>query len=362
MNCSRKLGAFEEPRLSINTDSLGISFTKQAKHPFPSPPSTSPYWRSQCQLTRSSNSSPTKVTSKSWESMRSPAASFLAGFAMPTVDTLEQEQEGDEIDDYVLDKVIGYGGFSVVRKGFRISDGKKVAIKIIRKHGGDDDSRLDRELNIWRSLSHDHLVALEKVLETDHAVFVICEYCDNGNLIDLLKKPIAESEARRIFLQLADALRYLHQDARICHKDIKLENVLLDEKNNVKLCDFGLAVCQQPLVQLPMSPPLEHSSDIIAGGSLPYAAPEQVNSPLAIGCPSTDVWSLGVVLYALVVGKLPFADDYEPRLHQKILTGEYYMPPSLPLDLQQLISHCLCLDPHQRHDISQLLLSPWLNG
>ncbi|CAO3659926.1 unnamed protein product [Rhizopus stolonifer] len=355
MNHSRRLN---EQSLSINTDYLGISFTKQLKNPFPSP-STSPNWRNQCQLTRSSNASPTKVTSKSWESMRSPAASFLAGFALPTTNELEEEQEGDEIDDYVLDKVIGYGGFSVVRKGFRISDGKKVAVKVIKKDG--DDSRLDRELNIWRSLHHDHIVALEKVLETDHAVFVVCEYCDNGSLLDLLKKPMSDSEARRIFTQLCDALRYLHQDARICHKDIKLENVLLDEKNNVKLCDFGLAVCQQPLVQLPMSPPLEHSPDIIAGGSLPYAAPEQVKSPKAIGCPSTDIWSLGVLLYAMVTGRLPFSDDYEPRLQQKILTGEYDLPDSVSVELQDLIKHCLCLDSHERYDIRQVMVSPWLN-
>ncbi|EIE88800.1 hypothetical protein RO3G_13511 [Rhizopus delemar RA 99-880] len=332
----RKLN--KDSSLVIDTDPF-----HNKSNPFPSP-STSPVWRSKCQLTKS------PTTQSTWDySIQSPAASFLTSFGSSLVDG-EEEEEGDEIDDYVLDKVIGYGGFSVIRKGFRISDGKKVAIKVIKRQ--EDEVRLEREIKLWKSLNHPNIVCLEKVLETDHATFIVCDYCENGNLLDYVKqKKRTEDEIRKVFGELCDALGYLHQEARLVHKDLKLENVLLDENNKVKLCDFGLAICQQPIT----------SCSDIAGGSLAYAAPEQIKSTRAISCPLTDIWSLGVILYALVSRKLPFQDDYDLRLQQKILLGDYDMPSDISLELQDLIQHCLMPDPHQRFNIQQVLQSSWLN-
>ncbi|KAI8371125.1 kinase-like domain-containing protein [Blakeslea trispora] len=361
--------------LHINTDSLGIGFYDLKMSPLPSPSTSTsstesqrqPISRNKCQLTRPQQpQSPTKVTPKSWETMRSPAASFLAGFAFSPVQSksIEQEQEGDEIDDYVIDKIIGYGGFSTVRKGFRISDGNKVAIKIVKKQDN-NDIQLESELSIWKQLAHDHIVQLEKVLETDNATFLICDYCPGGSLLKLLEKKhvLSESEARHLFVQLADALHYLHDDMKICHKDLKLENVLLGDNDLVKLCDFGLAICQQPLkinpvTQLPLSPDPNEEEES-AGGSLAYAAPEQIKSRKAIGCPSTDIWSLGIILYALVTGRLPFSDDYDLRLQQKILAGQYDMPHHLSPELQLLLQNCLHPDPQARFTIQQVLESSW---
>ncbi|CAO3699814.1 unnamed protein product [Rhizopus stolonifer] len=338
MNFPRKSNS----SLHINTDPTEI-YTYHAENPFPSPSSPKPVWRNQCQLTKPVGN---KITPKSWESIKSPAAAFLSGFASsPLEDT---EEEGDEIDNYVLDKVIGYGGFSVVRKGFRISDGQKVAVKVVQKT---EDSSLERELDIWRSLDHKHIVNLEKVLETDSAFYIVCDFCENGSLLDRLQRPISAEEASVFFGQLCDALQYLHQEMRICHKDLKLENVLLDENNSIKLCDFGLAMHEQPIIQ---------ANPMLAGGSLPYVAPEQIKSSTAIGCPSTDIWSLGVILYALTVGKLPFSDDYDLRLQQKIISGVYDMPESLSSSLQGLLRACLQLDPQQRLTIQQIRDSSWL--
>ncbi|RCH78034.1 hypothetical protein CU098_005254, partial [Rhizopus stolonifer] len=260
MNFSKK----SDSSLHINTDPTE-TYTYHAENPFPSPSSPKPVWRNhQCQLTKPPSN---KITPKSWETIKN--------------------------------KVIGYGGSSVVRKGFRISDGQKVAVKVVQKT---EDSRLERELDIWRSLDHKHIVNLEKVLETDSAFYIVCDFCENGSLLDRLQRPISSEEVGVFFGQLCDALQYLHQEMRICHKDLKLENVLLDENNNIKLCDFGLAMHEQPITQ---------SNGMLAGGSLPYVAPEQIKSSTAIGCPSTDIWSLGVILYALAVGKLPFSDDYD---------------------------------------------------
>ncbi|KAI8641080.1 kinase-like domain-containing protein [Parasitella parasitica] len=414
--------------LHIDTDSLGISFyendlkkgsahaivspvlthsnkqlqqqqqQQQTLSPFPSPSSSSSSFnttnatspthhesksfprraevsRSKCQLNRPTQSlqSPSKISAKSWESIKSPAASFLAGFALSPLPSqekqqLDDEQEGDEIDDYVLDKIIGYGGFATVRKGFRVSDGQKVAIKIIRKNVtpqdlNDVDLRLERELSIWKTLDHPNVVCLEKVLETEYATFLICDYCANGSLLNKLKTPMSEDEARAIFLQLCSGLRYLHEEAKVCHKDLKLENILIDQENNVKICDFGLAICQQPVkvnpaTNLPLSPDIVSDLDC-AAGSLAYAAPEQIKSAKAISCPSTDLWSLGIILYALVTARLPFQDDYDLRLQQKVLDGRYEMPSNLSTSLQDLIKGCLDPNPKTRFTIHQVLQSTW---
>jgi len=373
--------------LHIDTDPLGISFYPKDQcqltsslSPFPSPSSSSSsspvesksfprnVCRNKCQINRPNTQSPTKISAKSWENIKSPAASFLAGFAFSpmsnkTEEDIEQEQEGDEIDDYVLDKIIGYGGFATVRKGFRVSDGQKVAIKIIRKsqQQQDMDFRLERELSIWRTLDHPNIVCLQKVLETDTATFLICDYCAGGNLLDRLKQPMSESEARIIFVQLCRAVEYLHCEAKICHKDLKLENILFDQDNRVKLCDFGLAICQQPMkmsTQLPLSPEIANELEC-AAGSLAYAAPEQIKSKKAISCPSTDIWSLGVILYALVTAKLPFSDDFDLRLQQKIMEGQYEMPAHISTSLQDLIRNCLSLNPETRFNIKQILQSSW---
>lgn len=399
--------------LHIDTDPLGISFYEkgsthavvppvglkgqpqqqppQLSPPFPSPSSSTSsinnvneskscpsradsISRSKCQLKRTQSlQSPTRVSAKSWEGIKSPAASFLAGFAFSPVvpsqpsqqSPVEDEQEGDEIDDYVLDKIIGYGGFSTVRKGFRVSDGRKVAIKIIKKQSdGGDDYHLERELSIWRTLDHANIVCLQKVLETDNATFLICDYCANGNLLDKLKKPMTEEEARPIFKQLCTAVSYLHEEAKICHKDLKLENILFDQDNKVKVCDFGLALYQQPKkvinTNLPLSPEIIQDLEC-AAGSLAYAAPEQIKSAKAMTCPSTDIWSLGIILYALVTGKLPFNDDYDLRLQQKILDGQYEMPEHLSSPLKDLIRACLNKEPAERFTISQVLQSTWCN-
>ncbi|KAI7862059.1 kinase-like domain-containing protein, partial [Spinellus fusiger] len=281
---------------------------------------------------------------------RSPAASFLSTFSAPA--QIVQEEKGDEIDDYVLDNVIGFGGFSTVRKGYRISDGQKVAIKIIKKSVPEDEEDqilLEREIAIWKSLDHPHIVNVHSVLETDRATYIVADYCAKGHLLDLVAhQGLSEAKAKALFVPLAQAIHYLHSQARVCHKDIKLENVLVDENNIVKLCDFGLAIpCQPTKTTQP------------AGGSLAYVAPEQILSSTAMGCPKTDVWSLGIVLYTLVTGKLPFAESQTARLQHIILSGQWDMPASLSQELQSLLRSCICIDPEQRFDTQQILASPW---
>ncbi|KAI8339087.1 kinase-like domain-containing protein [Chlamydoabsidia padenii] len=335
-------------------------------------------------ITRKSSTLSPQVTCQSWEHLKSPAASFLASFASPSssssassssnnpaihrpfLSTYFEEQAGDEIDDYVMNQIIGYGGFSTVRKGYCISNGQTVAIKIIKKNK--EESSLKQELDIWQTLDHDHLVRIQKVLETDYATYVVCDYCSNGTLLQhLLTQPsLAEQEKKRLFLQLCHVVDYLHRKCNVIHKDIKLDNILLDDDMNIKLCDFGLAVYQQHSVApihlaeiarpgSPLSPPSTGTTATgVVGGSLAYCAPEQIKSTRVLTCPKTDVWSLGVVLFAMFAGRLPFDDDYDVRLRSTILQGHYEMPDDFSPLLADLISHCLQSDPCHRFSLDQV--------
>ncbi|ORY97747.1 kinase-like domain-containing protein [Syncephalastrum racemosum] len=313
-------------------------------------------------LTRRARSLATSplVNANSWDHIKSPAASFLAGFAMSNTSDpdAQEEQEGDEMDDYVMEKVIGYGGFGTVRRGYCISNGQKVAIKVFRRAGATEDelNRMDREITLWKMLDHPRVVRVHKVLETDAASYVVSDYCGRGNLLELMEDHadgLYEDEVRRLFLPLCEGVAYLHDKARICHKDLKLENILIDEEGHLKICDFGLAMHMMPMQY-------QEKCEAVAGGSLPYAAPEQIKTTAPIVSSQVDMWALGVILYALRTGHLPFEDSYEPRLQQKIVRGEYEMPSNTSDAFQQVISHLLQVEPEDRWSIQQVLQCPWI--
>ncbi|SAL96707.1 hypothetical protein [Absidia glauca] len=352
-------------------------------------PHTQPRVRRNKSIITRKTSAPSQVTSQSYDHIKSPAASFLASFASPpsstsppshnshrpSLTTFFEEQSGDEIDDYVMNQMIGSGGFSTVRKGYCISNGQTVAIKIIKKKPLDPlsaDEALERELEIWQTLDHANVVRIQKVLETDHATFVVCDYCANGTLLDRLlaqpTNPLSDSEKKHLFSQLCSAVHYLHKKCNVIHRDIKLDNVLLDDAMNVKLCDFGLAVYQKVMpthlekVAHPDAKEEQEQGDHSVGGSLAYCAPEQLKSSKVLACPKTDVWSLGVVLFAMFAGRLPFDDDYDVRLRKAILSGEFVMPDDFPPELADLVSHCLDLDPVARYSLDQIIDHPWLKN
>lgn len=303
----------------------------------------------------------TEVTSSAEKNMiKSPpittAAAFLANLMSPVT------PPSNRIQDYVLGPVIGYGGFSVVHKAhhhLRINHVR--AIKVINKYAMSDVDlhRLKRELTIWKSLCHPRIVNLQRILRrtnnNKHEIYLVCDYCPGGTLLQLLNKLtcLPEHHAKRIFKELCQCVHYLHIDRKVCHKDLKLENVLLDENGHVKLCDFGLAIYQRPREN-------KRGTREPVGGSLAYVAPEQLQVAVPLACPKTDIWSLGVILYALVVGQLPFMDTFDLRLIQKIQDGIFEMPTFLSLPLQQLILNCLEKDPTKRPSIDQLLKYPWL--
>ncbi|RKP36131.1 kinase-like domain-containing protein [Dimargaris cristalligena] len=296
-------------------------------------------------------------------SIMSPAFEFLSSLASsPTVSQLQPDDEGQVIGDrYVLGQLLGHGGFSIVREAVvldpRQHTTQSFAVKIVRKDVGDErnndcvQDHLQQEVALWRRLNHPHILRQLEVVNAPHATYIVSELCARGTLLQHITQHgtpgLTEADARPLFVQLAQALQYLHQRAGVAHHDLKLDNVLLDQDYHVKLADFGLS--------RPLLTPCHH-----AGGSLAYCSPEQARTSYPLCAASSDMWSLGVILYALVIGTLPFMDDYEPRLVMAILNRRLKKPyDHLSPALQELLDCLLCVDPSRRWNIDQVLQSEW---
>ncbi|CAG8713808.1 19505_t:CDS:2, partial [Cetraspora pellucida] len=303
---------------------------------------------------------PDMVTASSYENIPwSPAVNFLANLAQATTSKSMPDDEGQQIGDYIIGKVIGRGGFSTVKEAIRMdnySGMEKAAVKIVLKN----------KICIWRALEHPNIVPMINVQEDDYATYIFSEYCSGGTLLDYVKKNskgegkgLDEDEARKIFLEIAEGLRYLHDDMRLVHKDIKLDNILLDKDGTWKICDFGLTEFQNDANGFANLASCEEE----AGGSLAYCAPEQARSKVPLKDPAADIWSLGVVLYAIVVNHLPFMDDYAPRLQLKIINGRYdesaLYDAGVSDDLQDLLKQIFKTNPKQRLTINQVLEHRW---
>ncbi|PFH48592.1 hypothetical protein AMATHDRAFT_180288 [Amanita thiersii Skay4041] len=207
---------------------------------------------------------------------------------------------------------------------------------------------LTREIHHHRQLHHPHVTQMYEVIATESSIWIVTELCCGGELFDYLveKGRLSEIEARIIFGQLCLAVAYLH-DKGIVHRDLKLENVLLDERCRVKLGDFGF------------TREYERGSFMETFcGTTGYAAPEMLLRKKYMG-PEVDVWSLGVILFCLLTGTLPFDDDDEDIMRQKIIKGEFEDQEWLTLESRDLIKRILEKDVSKRYTIPQILGHPW---
>ncbi|XP_040043224.2 maternal embryonic leucine zipper kinase [Gasterosteus aculeatus] len=253
---------------------------------------------------------------------------------------------------YQVYETIGSGGFAKVKLGRHIPTGEKVAIKIMsKKELGDDLPRVKLEIEAMKNLSHQHVCRLYQVIETSTQIFMVLEYCPGGELFDYIiaKDRLSEEETRVFFRQIVSAMAYVHSQG-YAHRDLKPENLLIDEDHNLKLIDFGL--CAKP------KGGLCHEL-MTCCGSPAYAAPELIQGKSYIGS-EADVWSMGVLLFALLCGYLPFDDDNCMVLYRKITRGKYDNPRWLSPASVLLLNQMMQVDPKRRVTVRQLLDHPWV--
>ncbi|KAM9138431.1 maternal embryonic leucine zipper kinase isoform 3-T3 [Pangshura tecta] len=253
---------------------------------------------------------------------------------------------------YELYETVGTGGFAKVKLGRHLLTGEKVAIKIMDKLAlGDDLPRVKTEIDAMKNLSHQHICRLYHVIETSKKIFMVLEYCPGGELFDYIisKDRLSEEEARIFFRQIVSAIAYVHSQG-YAHRDLKPENLLIDAEHNLKLIDFGL--CAKP------KGGLDYQLNTCCG-SPAYAAPELIQGKAYIGS-EADIWSMGVLLYALLCGFLPFDDENVMVLYRKIMRGKYEVPKWLSASSILLLHQMLQVDPKKRITVKHLLNHPWL--
>ncbi|CAL8266987.1 unnamed protein product [Merluccius merluccius] len=261
--------------------------------------------------------------------------------------------EQPHIGNYRLLKTIGKGNFAKVKLARHILTGKEVAIKIIDKTQLNPTSlqKLFREVRIMKGLNHPNIVQLFEVIETDKTLYLIMEYASGGEVFDYLVSHgrMKEIEARAKFRQIVSAVHYCHQK-NIVHRDLKAENLLLDADANIKIADFGFS----------NEFTLGNKLDTFCG-SPPYAAPELFQGKKYDG-PEVDVWSLGVILYTLVSGSLPFDGQNLKELRERVLRGKYRVPFYMSTDCEGILRRFLVLNPTKRCTLDQVMKDKWINS
>uniref|UniRef100_A0A8D0AIF8 non-specific serine/threonine protein kinase n=1 Tax=Sander lucioperca TaxID=283035 RepID=A0A8D0AIF8_SANLU len=254
-------------------------------------------------------------------------------------------EEHPHIGNYRLLKTIGKGNFAKVKLARHVLTGREV-----RQTNVPLSQQLFREVRIMKLLNHPNIVKLFEVIETEKTLYLVMEYASGGEVFDYLVAHgrMKEKEARAKFRQIVSAVQYCHQ-RRIVHRDLKAENLLLDADMNIKIADFGF------------------SNEFTVGskldtfcGSPPYAAPELFQGKKYDG-PEVDVWSLGVILYTLVSGSLPFDGQNLKELRERVLRGKYRIPFYMSTDCENLLKKLLVLNPVKRGSLEQIMKDHWMN-
>uniref|UniRef100_A0A8C6P1K0 BR serine/threonine kinase 2 n=1 Tax=Nothobranchius furzeri TaxID=105023 RepID=A0A8C6P1K0_NOTFU len=262
-------------------------------------------------------------------------------------------QHANYVGPYRLEKTLGKGQTGLVKLGVHCVTCQKVAVKIVNREKLSESvlMKVEREIAILKLIEHPHVLKLHDVYENKKYLYLVLEHVSGGELFDYLVKKgrLTPKEARKFFRQIMSALDFCHSHS-ICHRDLKPENLLLDEKNNIRIADFGMASLQVGDSLLETS-----------CGSPHYACPEVIRGEKYDGR-KADVWSCGVILFALLVGALPFDDDNLRNLLEKVKLGVFHMPHFIPPDCQNLLRGMIEVDASKRLTLEVIQKHTWYIG
>ena len=271
---------------------------------------------------------------------------------------INKEYPKSKIDFYKYGRKIGQGAFGKVNIGLHILTGRVVAIKSFKKQNCTKKNleRILNERDIMKELNNKNIIKILDYFEDENYIFIVMEYINGGNLYSFIKKrmKLKEKMAKYIFKQIISAINYIHKK-NIVHKDIKLENILLDINHGIKICDFGIAK------------KIHSSEQLFYGisGTPLYMAPEIFYQSASgyQGFP-VDIWASGIALYIMLSGELPFKTDKsgnkDSELEYAIINKTPKEIANISKDAKDLIKGLLCKDPSKRLTCEQILNHPWL--
>lgn len=255
-----------------------------------------------------------------------------------------------KVGNYELEETIGEGAFGKVKRGKHTLTGEIVAVKIISKFKlkdlAGDVTKIHREINIFKKLRHKNIIQLYEIFESKLNLFLVIEYCNKGELFDYIikRKKLTEFTACKLFQNLIEGVEYLHS-VNIAHRDLKPENLLLDEKFNLKISDFGLSIQYRGLITTPCGTPS-------------YAPPEMLRGDEYAG-EKSDIWSCGIILHAMLCGYLPFSESKEDLIYDKIVKQDYKLPDFLSPSVKDLIKQMLEVNPERRICLNKIKSHYW---
>mmetsp|Transcript_17365 Transcript_17365/g.31331 ORF Transcript_17365/g.31331 Transcript_17365/m.31331 type:complete len:486 (+) Transcript_17365:3077-4534(+) len=255
------------------------------------------------------------------------------------------------LEDYAISRKIGSGTFGNVKLARHIPTGRQVAIKVMNKQlikRQHMSEKVHREIRLLKLFRHPNIIRVYELVNSPANYYLVMEYVAGGDIYSLLERrgKMSEQEVRGYFHQIVAGIEYCHYH-RVTHRDIKPENLLLDDENNVKIADFGLVNLMK-----------DGEFCKTSCGSPNYAAPEVINGNKYCG-PEVDVWSIGVVTYALLAGVLPFDEPSIPSLFAKIRSASFRIPRHFSPLARDLIERMLSPDPVARITLSQVKEHPW---
>lgn len=263
---------------------------------------------------------------------------------------------GNTVEDYIIGKQIGQGAYATVCFGLHKETSRKVAIKIYEKYKLLDPQRRKSvrcEIRLMERLRHPNIVIFHEALDTSKQIYLVMDFVGGGSMHHFLKKRpgrrLEDQVAKRLFYQVCQGIRYLH-DRHVVHRDVKLENLLLDEAGTVKIIDFGFSTIVPPGKKLK-----------IFCGTPSYMSPEIVARKEYSGF-CADIWAMGVLLYALLCGSFPFRGQNDRDLYRKIIRGVFQILDHVGTEARNLLNRVMLTDMARRPTVDETLADPWLHG